>query len=73
MATINREKMLSKSKLLTVFKIFDKVLFFFSLKIINSKDGSGTISISELKEHMGTRIDDEVWKELIGEVCKDGE
>ena len=41
------------------------------IKII--KDGSGTISIEELKEHIGAKIDDEIWKELVGEVCKDGE
>jgi len=29
MATINREKMLSKNRLLTIFKIFDKVRLFY--------------------------------------------
>ena len=32
MATVNREKMLSKNRLVTIFKMFDK-------------DGSGTISV----------------------------
>ena len=40
MATINREKLLSKEKLEIAFKMFDK-------------DGSGTVSVLELKENFG--------------------
>jgi Ca2+-binding EF-hand superfamily protein len=40
MATINREKLLSKEKLETAFKMFDK-------------DDNGSISVSELKENFG--------------------
>jgi calcium-dependent protein kinase len=43
MATINREKLLSKEKLEIAFKMFDK-------------DGSGNISIVELKENFGGKL-----------------
>ena len=40
MAAINKDKLLSKDKLEILFKIFDK-------------DGSGNISVEELKENLG--------------------
>jgi len=43
LATINKEKLLSKEKLELAFKMFDK-------------DGSGSVSIVELKENFGGLI-----------------
>jgi calcium-dependent protein kinase len=63
MATINKNNLLSKERLETAFKMFDK-------------DGSGKISIPELKENFGgDKVPDSVWKEIIREVDdnEDGE
>lgn len=61
MATINRENLLSKLRLETAFKMFDK-------------DGSGSLSIRELKEIFGgDKISDEIWREIIKEVDDNGD
>ena len=72
-ASINRENLLSKQKLETAFKMFDKVSFYFYMKKTTKKlkDGSGSISIDEIKEIFGSygnSISDKVWKEIIQEV-----
>lgn len=55
MATINKNQMLSKDKIQTAFRIFDK-------------DGSGTLSIQELKENLGgNNISNDNWEKLIRE------
>lgn len=53
-ATINKEKLLSKEKLRAAFNLFDR-------------DGSGAISAEEVKEILwrGQKIDDKVWLDLI--------
>ena len=60
-ATINKEKLLSKDKLKAAFQLFDR-------------DGSGAISADEVKQILsrGQKIDEKVWKEVIGEVDIDG-
>lgn len=60
-ATINKEKLLSKEKLKAAFTLFDV-------------DGSGAISSEEVKEILckGQKIDEKVWKEIIDEVDIDG-
>eukprot|EP01017_Pseudomicrothorax_dubius_P022951 TRINITY_DN2469_c0_g1_i4.p1 TRINITY_DN2469_c0_g1~~TRINITY_DN2469_c0_g1_i4.p1 ORF type:complete len:346 (+),score=96.27 TRINITY_DN2469_c0_g1_i4:154-1191(+) len=62
-ATIDRKKLVSKEKLEASFRLFDK-------------DGSGTISPQEIKEVLGTAIqdlDEEVWQEIIKEVDVNGD
>lgn len=60
-ATINKEKLLSKDKLRAAFCLFDK-------------DGSGAISSGEVKEILasGQKIDEKVWHDIISEVDIDG-
>jgi calcium-dependent protein kinase len=60
-ATINKEKLLSKDKLRAAFHLFDR-------------DGSGAISSEEVKEILcqGQKIDEKVWREVIDEVDIDG-
>ena len=60
-ATINKERLLSREKLKAAFSLFDK-------------DGGGTISSEEVKELLmaGQDIDDAVWDEVIKEVDNDG-
>ena len=51
MATLNKKSLVSEEKLRTAFSYFDK-------------DGSGSISIGELKEVLGVKkrlVADEVW------------
>jgi calcium-dependent protein kinase len=60
MATINKEKLLSKERLEIAFKMFDI-------------DGSGTISTKELKETFGNTISESIWKELVNEVDDNGD
>ena len=60
-ATINKEKLLSKDKLKAAFQLFDR-------------DGSGAISAEEVKQILsrGQKIDERVWRDVIGEVDIDG-
>ncbi len=60
-ATINKQRLLSKEKLKAAFALFDV-------------DGSGAISSQEIKEILsrGQKIDDRVWQEIIDEVDIDG-
>ncbi len=64
MATINRQKLLSKERLEAVFNFFDK-------------DGNGFLTADELKEVFNPGntkdIDDGVWLELIKEVDQNGD
>ena len=60
-ATINREKFLSKKRLKTAFRMFDK-------------DGDGSINKEELKKvFKQIKCDEEVWEELMKEVDKDND
>ena len=61
-ATMNRQKLLSKERLQGAFSAFDK-------------DGSGSISADELKEMLGggQDYDPQVWNELIREVDQNGD
>lgn len=59
MATMNEQQLMSKEKLKSAFKMFDK-------------DGSGTISKDEIKEALGS-TDDEVVSKIIAEVDVDGD
>ena len=60
-ATINKEKLLSKDKLKAAFQLFDR-------------DGSGAISAEEVKQILsrGQKIDERVWLDVISEVDIDG-
>lgn len=60
-ATLNRKSIISDEKLRSAFIYFDK-------------DGSGAISIDELKEVLGVKklVDDQVWSALIKDVDADG-
>jgi len=64
MATINRQKLLSKERLEAVFKLFDK-------------DGNGYLTADELREIFNPGnakdIDEKVWAELIKEVDQNGD
>ena len=62
LATMNRQKLLSREKLDSAFKAFDI-------------DGSGTISADELKGILGRyhNYDDNMWKEIIREVDTNGD
>jgi calcium-dependent protein kinase len=53
-ATINKEKLLTKEKLHATFNVFDK-------------DGGGTISAKEVREILclGQQIDDEMWNRVV--------
>jgi calcium-dependent protein kinase len=61
-ACMNYEKVVSKSNLEIAFNAFDT-------------DGSGSISAQELKEVLsgGQSLQDDVWRELIGEVDSNGD
>ena len=57
-ATLNRKNLISDEKLRIAFAFFDK-------------DGSGSISVDELKEILGIKkqlVDEKVWDALIKEV-----
>jgi calcium-dependent protein kinase len=57
-ATVNKKNLISDEKLRNAFSFFDK-------------DGSGSISVDELKEVLGIKkrlVDEKVWNELIAEV-----
>ena len=60
-ATVNRNDLLSDEKLKIAFNYYDK-------------DGSGDISIEELKESLGRgkNVSDAVWNKIITEVDQDG-
>jgi len=64
MATINRQKLLSKERLESIFKLFDK-------------DGNGYLTADELKEVFNPgnakEIDANVWDDLIKEVDQNGD
>lgn len=62
MATINREQLLSKQRLDIAFKMFDK-------------DGSGTLSIEEIKELFGATsgISENVWRDMLKEADDNGD
>jgi len=61
-ATINKNKLLTHEKLELAFNLFDK-------------DGSGSISSSEVKEVLGVgkNIDEKVWNDIIKEVDANGD
>lgn len=63
LATFNKVKLLEDKRLEQAFRLFDK-------------DGSGSISIDEIKGIFGsdeTAVSDEVWKELLAEVDANGD
>ncbi|KAL4455093.1 hypothetical protein ABPG74_006475 [Tetrahymena malaccensis] len=62
MATINREQLLSKQRLDVAFKMFDK-------------DGSGTLSIDEIRDLFGNQIgiSEKVWREMLTEADDNGD
>jgi len=70
MASINKNKLLTKGRLTKTFKTLDKV------KIqINLEDNNGSISIKEVKLLLsGLNLEKKVWEELLDEVDinKDG-
>ena len=59
-ATIDKERLLSKEKLEIAFSLFDK-------------DGDGSIKAEEVKELLcaGREIDDQVWKDIVRQVDSD--
>ncbi|EGR33828.1 protein kinase domain protein [Ichthyophthirius multifiliis] len=61
-ATISKENLLSKQRLEMAFKMFDK-------------DGSGTISIEEIKDVFGGmgKVNENFWKDIIKEVDGNGD
>ena len=60
-ATIDKEKLLTRDKLQAAFKLFDK-------------DGGGTISADEVKDVLssGQNLDDDVWAKVVAEADDDG-
>ncbi len=58
MATMNEQQLMSKEKLKAAFKMFDK-------------DGSGTISKDEIKEALGTNMDEDLLDKIVKEVDAD--
>ena len=60
-ATIDKEKLLTKEKLQSAFNLFDK-------------DGGGTINATEVKNvlNSGQNLDEDVWEKIINEVDNDG-
>ena len=61
-ATTDKRKLLSNEKLEAAFNLFDK-------------DGSGTISASEVREVLGVgkNIDEKVWNDIVMEVDANGD
>ena len=61
-ATVDRENLLSESKLRMAFRYYDK-------------DDGGSISLEEIKEVLGVgqQITEEVWKKLVLEVDENGD
>lgn len=61
-ATISRSKLLNDAKLKAAFSVYDK-------------DGSGSISIDEIKHVIGQGqvISDEVWDQVVKEVDENGD
>ena len=60
MGTLNTDKLLTNEKLEAAFKMIDG-------------DGSGDISIEELKSIFGDNIPDNIWKKMISEVDDNGD
>ncbi|CAD8179513.1 unnamed protein product [Paramecium pentaurelia] len=62
LATFNKVKLIEDKRLEQAFKLFDK-------------DGSGTISIDEIKQIFGqnSQVSEKVWKDLIQEVDQNGD
>ena len=60
-ATINKEKLLTREKLQAAFNLFDK-------------DGGGSVSATEVKDVLcsGQELEDEVWDRIVSEVDEDG-
>lgn len=61
-ATTDKKRLLSNEKLETAFSLFDK-------------DGSGSISASEVKDVLGVgkNIDEKVWNDIVMEVDANGD
>lgn len=61
-ACANKESLLDDRQLKNSFGFFDK-------------DGSGTVTVEELKEALGIgkNIDEQVWKDVINEVDENGD
>ena len=70
MATISRQNLLSKERLETAFKLFDKVSEVD--KKVKRQDGNGYITRDEIKDMLDPEktkgIDDNMWNEWIKEV-----
>ena len=68
MAAANKHNLLTKETLQTAFHMLDKVFY-------QCKDGSGTISVAELKQQFGDQLPKHVWEERIQEADEnnDGE
>jgi len=63
MATLNKKNLMSSERLEAAFKIFDK-------------DNNGFIDVNEIKTVLGknnTKITDQVWADLVGEVDLNGD
>ncbi len=61
-ACANKESLLDEKQLKISFQFFDK-------------DGSGSVTTEELKDALGVgkQIDEDVWKDVIGEVDVNGD